>query len=53
MDYLANLTLTSPMGIGYAFYDTSDRILDTLTHPDFPAEFRQIATNLTPDAPGA
>ena len=43
--WLSHFEVTSPMGIGYAFYDSEDGILDVL----YNAEYSQYYTNIVED----
>ena len=46
--YLATLTLdAAPLAIGYAFYDTSDGVLDVIRNDEFHAAFVEVTMDLT------
>ena len=46
---ISGLQLTTPLAIGYAYYDSTAGDLDVLANPNYHTTFAQIATDITPN----
>ena len=47
-DFVANAVLTTPLTVGYAYYNISEGTLDVLGNEEYHPEFESVAVNLTP-----
>lgn len=44
--FLENLELRTPLSIGYAYYDTSEDMLEVVCNEEYHEQFASVAINL-------
>tara|TARA_B110000902_G_C13746947_1_gene375210 strand:- start:165 stop:362 length:198 start_codon:yes stop_codon:yes gene_type:complete len=47
-EYVKEMTLTEPLSIAYAFYDSTENELEVLQNEEYHPEFRRVAADITP-----
>lgn len=46
--YVKEMKLTDPLSIAYAFYDSTEDVLEVLQNEEYHPEFRCVASDITP-----